>query len=180
MTFPRAYAGDQGIQGDTGATGAQGDDGVDAASHTYIRVSESTTDTQLGAGTGSGTATVINFDTENKNTDTGNFSLATEEITVADAGEYCIEHIVHWNPGTAGRRQIRVAVQIDSGSGFSNAGPFSWSDQDAAERVSNQSSFTTTLGAGDKVRLEGQRNVGTMTTTVSRNQTSFTITKIAP
>ncbi len=167
MTLGPAYGG--------GAGGAAAD------TNDYIRVSESTTDTQLGSGTGAGTAVDVNFDTVDENTDTGNFSLASEVITVLDAGEYRIEYMLSYVIGSSDVRQMATRIEIDPNtSTYAKVDEtFYWNAEDNDERATASGFTIQTLVASSKVKLTVQRNVGTVQTNVDRAYTQLSITRIS-
>lgn len=164
-----------------GDGGGGGGGGGGPAVLDYIRVSESTTDTQLGGGTGSGTEVIVNFDTEDENTDTDNFSLASEKITVVEAGEYRIEYMLSiLLGGDTDPRSIRVGIELDPDTGvFGDLLTTVNFWRDAADGPwSGSGAVQMTLVADSIIQLTIQRNVGVQVTNVDHTRTSMTITKI--
>lgn len=162
--------------------GGGGGGGGGAAVLDYIKVTESTTDKQLGGGTGAGTEVTIDWDTEAENTDSGNFSLASEIITVADAGEYRIEYMVAVKPGAdQNPRGLRISVQVDPDTTtyVDVFDSFSFIDQRSSDSSTGAyGEVQLTLVAASLVRIRIIRNLGTQTTNVNHALSSFTITKI--
>ncbi len=155
--------------------------GAAADLNSYIRVTESTTDTQLGAGTGSGTKVVVDFDTVDENTDGDNYSLTSEVVTVLDAGEYRIEYMLTYvNGASAPGRRLLTFLEVDPNTGTFAAvdDSLSWNSEDGGERSSTSGFANLTLVASSKVRLASQRDAVSTTTNVNRTYTHMTITRL--
>lgn len=164
MTLKPAYGEEAGVATDT---------------NDFVRVSEGTTNTQIPVGTPPAKNVVVNFDTVDKNTATGNFSLASEAIVVADAGEYRIEYMVSFVDSSA-TITLRGGIEIDPNTtSFAQAdGSVQVTSGDADERQSLFGYVQVTLVSGSKVRLKVHRDLGDLATDVDRVYTHMSITRI--
>ena len=166
MTLGPAY-------GDGGGGGAAVD------TNDYIKVSESTTDTEIAAGAPPISA-IVNFDTEDENTDTDNFSLASEIITVADAGEYRIEFMITFQTSTAVATQLRAGLDIDPDTTVFGLvlDSFSIVEGQADNPLTIVGFSQRTLVAASRIRLSIQRNLGSQVSNVEKLFSTMTVTRI--
>lgn len=170
MTLSPAYE----LPGGGGGGGGGGD------TNDFIAVYESTTDTLLADGTGADTDTIANMDTVLYNTDGDNFSLASEAIVVALAGEYRLEYMVTFNVSSGVVTQLRGVIEVDPNTtSFAQANEtIAWTGGDARRIMSCVGQTQVTLVAGSKVRLKLRRNRATQTTEVNRVYTQLVVTRI--
>ncbi len=111
-------------------------------------------------------AVILNIDSTLTNNDGTLFSLASDEVTIADAGAYLISYSLV-TTYTSGTRPAETAIlQLDSGGGFVDveASPAAGYNRDANDQDSTSNTITLLLAAGDKLRLTGSTHVGTVTT----------------
>ncbi len=145
----------------------------------YIPVGE-TGDTALPAGTGADSSLIVPFDTVGDNSDTENFSLSGETITVHDAGAYNIEYSIVTTIGASAARIMRARLEVDPNTttfavvGISAA--YTSNNGDKRSQITNQ--ITMPLVASSKVRLEVRRTQGTTGTTIDGTYSRLTITRI--
>jgi hypothetical protein len=124
-----------------------------------------------------GTALTLVLNQTDVNSDGTKYSLASNEVTVTDAGDYEISYHVSFNSGGTSRSEYNVWVEADT---VEIPGTRSANYQRGYDSGSTSAAtFITTLAASDVLRLRVQRTDGAATTGYQDdNGTRLTIKKL--
>lgn len=133
-----------------------------------------------------GTERTLNLDTED--IANGNYSLASDQITVTDSGTYQISYIIYWDTtDTSGGSQHLVeghCEKVEPGPTISDiplsaALSYGLEITGGAKTGSCGTTFLVELDAGDAVRVRMERIVGTTNIDTRINMSGLSIIKVS-